>query len=143
MGQSRQLIVPGRFERLAEIAAFVTQAAREAGLNDDEAFHVEMAVDEACSNVIEHAYAIQPGDIDLACSCSAAGELEVVIRDTGQPFDPGEVPVPDVGALVDLDSLNEGGLGLYFMRKLMDEVRFEYVPGQGNRLTMLKRAKTS
>jgi anti-sigma regulatory factor (Ser/Thr protein kinase) len=48
---------------------------------------------------------------------------------------------PNVGAPPDLDSLNEGGLGLYFMRKLMDEVRFEYVPGQGNRLTMLKRAK--
>ena len=141
MGQPRQLMVPGRFERLTEIAAFVTQAAREAGLNDDEVFHVEMAVDEACSNVIEHAYATQTGDIDLACRCPAAGQLEVVIRDSGQPFDPAEVPAPNVGTPTDLDNLNEGGLGLYFIRKLMDEVRFEYVPGQGNRLTMLKRAK--
>ena len=143
MGQARQLMVPGRFERLTEIAAFVTQAAREAGLNDDEVFHVEMAVDEACSNVIEHAYATQTGDIDLACSCPAAGQFEVVIRDSGQPFDPGEIPVPNVGTPADLDNLNEGGLGLYFIRKLMDEVRFEYVPGHGNRLTMLKRAKTN
>jgi serine/threonine-protein kinase RsbW len=143
MEQPRQLIVPGQFERLTEIAAFVKQAAREAGLNDDEVFHVEMAVDEACSNVIEHAYATQTGNIDLACSCPADGQFEVVIRDSGQPFDPGEVPVPDVGPSADLDDLDEGGLGLYFMRKLMDEVRFEYVPGQGNRLTMLKRAKTN
>ncbi len=143
MGPSRQLIVPGRFERLTEIAAFVTHAAREAGLNDDEVFHVEMAVDEACSNVIEHAYATRAGDINLACSCPAAGQFEVVIRDSGQPFDPAEVPAPHVGTAADLDDLDEGGLGLYFMRKLMDEVRFEYVPGQGNRLTMLKRAKTS
>jgi anti-sigma regulatory factor (Ser/Thr protein kinase) len=142
MGQSQQLIVPGRFECLTEIAAFVTRAAREAGLNDDEVFHVEMAVDEACSNVIEHAYASQTGDIDLACTCPTAGQFEVVIRDSGQPFDPAEVPAPSVGTATDLDDLNEGGLGLYFMRKLMDEVRFEYVPGQGNRLTMLKRAKT-
>jgi serine/threonine-protein kinase RsbW len=143
MEQSQQLVVPGQFERLTEIAAFVTQAARKAGLNDDEVFHVEMAVDEACSNVIEHAYASKTGDIDLACTCPATGQFEVVIRDSGQPFDPGEIPVPNWGTPADLDNLNEGGLGLYFIRKLMDEVRFEYVPGQGNRLTMLKRAKTN
>jgi serine/threonine-protein kinase RsbW len=143
MEQPWQLIVPGRFERLTEIAAFVTQAAREAGLNDDEVFHVEMAVDEACSNVIEHAYATQTGNIDLACSCPVDGQFEIVIRDSGQPFDPAEIPVPNMSTSADLDDLDEGGLGLYFMRKLMDEVRFEYVPGQGNRLTMLKRSKTN
>jgi serine/threonine-protein kinase RsbW len=141
MGQSQQLIVPGRFERLIEIAAFITQAARAAGLNDDEVFHVEMAVDEACSNIIEHAYATQAGDIHLACTCPAAGQFEIVIRDSGQPFDPADVPPPQVDTPADLDNLNEGGLGLYFMRKLMDEVRFEFVPGQGNVLTMTKRAK--
>ena len=143
MGQSHQLIVPGRFERLTEIATFVTQAARAAGLNDDEVFHVEMAVDEACSNIIEHAYASQAGDIQLTCTCPVTGQFEVVIRDSGRPFDPAEVPPPNVNAPDELDNLNEGGLGLYFMRKLMDEVRFEYVPGQGNRLTMVKRAKTN
>ena len=141
MGQLEQLIVPGRFDRLTEIAAFVTQAARAAGLNDDEVFHVEMAVDEACSNIIEHAYAVQSGDINLACTCSTTGELEIVIRDSGQPFDPVEVPLPNTDAPADLDQLSEGGLGLYFMRKLMDDVRFEFVQGQGNTLTMIKRAK--
>jgi anti-sigma regulatory factor (Ser/Thr protein kinase) len=140
--QPRRLVVPGRFERLTEIAAFVTQAAHEAGLNDDEVFHVEMAVDEACSNIIEHAYAAQSGDIDLACRCPMAGQIEVVIRDIGPPFRPEEVSPPTVSAPVDLDNLNGGGLGLYFMRKLMDEVRFESVPGQGNTLTMLKRTKS-
>jgi anti-sigma regulatory factor (Ser/Thr protein kinase) len=143
MGQPRRLIVPGQFERLTEIAEFVTQAAHEAGLNEDEVFHVEMAVDEACSNIIEHAYAIQSGDIDLAWSCPAAGQFEVVIRDSGQPFDPADVPTANLGTPTDWATLNEGGLGLYFMRKLMDEVRFEYVPGQGNILTMIKRTKTN
>lgn len=142
MGESEQLIVPGRFECLTDIAAFVTQAARKAGLNDDEVFHVEMAVDEACSNIIEHAYASQTGDINLACTCPATGQFEVVIHDSGQPFDPAEVPEPQVGTPADLDDINAGGLGLYFMRKLMDEVRFEFVPGEGNVLTMTKRAKT-
>jgi len=142
MGRQQHLSVPGRFERLTEIAAFITQAAREAGLKDDEVFHVEMAVDEACSNIIEHAYAAQAGKIDLACRCPEAGQFEVVIRDTGQPFQPEAVAPSPLSVAADLDNLNQGGLGLYFMRKLMDEVRFEYVPGQGNTLTMLKRTKT-
>jgi len=142
MGQPQQLVVPGQFERLTEIAAFVTQAARAAGLNDDEVFHVEMAVDEACSNIIEHAYATRAGDIDLVCRSPVSGQFEVVIRDSGLPFDPAEIPLARVDAPADLDTLNEGGLGLYFMRKLMDEVRFECVPGQGNILTMTKCAKT-
>jgi serine/threonine-protein kinase RsbW len=142
MGQPRQLIVPGEFEHLTEIAAFITAVAREAGLNDDEVFHVEMAVDEACSNIIEHAYATQSGAINVSCSSSDAGQLQVVIRDTGKPFDPEEVPPPQMDVPPNLETLNEGGLGLYFMRKLMDEVRFEFVPGQGNILTMIKRAKT-
>jgi serine/threonine-protein kinase RsbW len=141
MEQPTRLIVPGQFNRLTEIAAFVTQSARRCGLNDDDVFHVEMAVDEACSNIIEHAYAAQAGDIEVACRCPVAGQFEVVLRDSGQPFDPEEVPMPNVGSPVDLDTLNEGGLGLYFMRKLMDEVRFESAPGHGNTLTMLKRAK--
>jgi serine/threonine-protein kinase RsbW len=141
MEQPARLIVPGQFDRLTEIAAFVTQAARTCGLNDDDVFHVEMAVDEACTNIIEHAYAAQAGDIEIACRCPVAGQFEVVLRDSGQSFDPEEVPTPKVGVPIDLDNLNEGGLGLYFMRKLMDEVRFESASGQGNILTMLKRAK--
>jgi serine/threonine-protein kinase RsbW len=141
MEQPVRLVVPGRFDRLTDIAAFVTQAARTCGLNDDEVFHVEMAVDEACSNIIEHAYVDCSGDIEIACRCPARGQFEVVLRDSGRPFDPEGVPVPEVGAVTDLDHLNEGGLGLYFMRKLMDEVRFESAPGQGNTLIMLKRTK--
>jgi serine/threonine-protein kinase RsbW len=141
MGQSRRLIVPGQFEQLAQIAEFVTRAAREAGLTDDDVFHVEMAVDEACSNIIEHAYADCSGDIDLACRSSAPGAFEITIHDLGRPFDPDVVGMPKIELPAELADLDEGGLGLYFMRKLMDEVRFEMVAGQGNTLTMTKRSK--
>jgi serine/threonine-protein kinase RsbW len=141
MGQAQHLTVPGRFECLSQIAEFVTQAARDAGLGDDDVFHVEMAVDEACSNVIEHAYADVSGDIELTCAAPEVGCLEVVIHDHGQPFDPDHVPQPRAGDDVNLEAMQEGGLGLYFMRKLMDDVRFEFQPGHGNTLTMVKRKK--
>jgi serine/threonine-protein kinase RsbW len=143
MGQPQRLTVPGQFEQLAQIAEFVTRAAREAGLTDDDVFHVEMAVDEACSNIIEHAYADCSGNIDLACTSSAQGVFEITIHDSGQPFDPDAVVMPQLDASADLEELNEGGLGLYFMRKLMDEVRFEMVAGQGNTLVMTKRSRHS
>jgi serine/threonine-protein kinase RsbW len=139
MGQAQRLTVPGRFEYLAQIAEFVTQAARGAGLTDDDVFHVEMAVDEACSNVIEHAYAGAAGEIELTCASPEQGRLEVVIHDRGRSFDPAAVLEPNVGAGASLDALQAGGLGLFFMRKLMDEVRFNFSPGCGNTLYMIKR----
>jgi len=141
MGQPRCLSVSGQFEQLMQIAEFVTQAAREAGLTDDDVFHVEMAVDEACSNIIEHAYADRSGDIDLICTSSKPGAFEITIHDSGRSFNPDGVAAPPLDVPADVDDLNEGGLGLYFMRKLMDEVRFEMVAGQGNTLTMTKRSK--
>ena len=141
MGQERHLTVPGRFESLAQIADFVTQAAREAGLNDDDVFHVEMAVDEACSNIIEHAYDQTKGNIELTCGVPEPGNLKIVIRDHGRPFNPEVVPPPNLGQTVDLEAMQAGGLGLYFMRKLMDDVRFEFRPERGNTLVMIKRSK--
>ena len=96
-----------------------------------------MAVDEACCNIIEHAYGGE-GRGDVECSCRVNDEgLTVTLRDRGRPFDPSGVPEPDLQA--DLEDRDVGGLGLYFMRKLMDEVRFEFTPGAGNALTMVKR----
>ncbi len=141
MGTTRRLTVPGRFEYLAQIAEFVTDAAREAGLSDDDVFHVEMAVDEACSNVIEHAYAEFVGDIELTCAVPEPGRLDIVIHDHGQAFDPDSIPEPNVNDGANLDAMQEGGLGLYFMRKLMDEVRFQFAPDHGNTLYMSKRHK--
>ena len=132
------LKVPGRFEYLARIADFVEAVTRDAGWNDDEIYRMQMAVDEACSNVIEHAYGPdEHGDIELSCCIEDKGDLVISIHDNGKPFDPTTVPEPPIGN--DLENLPEGGLGLYFMRKLMDEVTFHFDEHAGNVLTMVKR----
>ncbi len=134
----RQLVVPGRFKSLPQIADFIGQVAREAGLDEDNVFHVQMAVDEACSNIVEHAYgAHAQGDITLTCHFEPESDFVVEIHDTGLPFDPNSVPDPPLG--VALEDLPEGGLGLYFMRKLMDALHFEFDAQLGNTLTMVKR----
>lgn len=132
-----RLRVPGRYDQLAVIADFVGDAARDAGLDDDEVFHVQVAVDEACTNIIEHAYGGEDrGEITLHCQ-GRDGDFVVTIHDQGAPFDPSAVPEPQFNG--SLEGLWEGSFGLYFIRRLMDEVHFHFDPVAGNRLTLVKR----
>jgi serine/threonine-protein kinase RsbW len=133
------LITAGRPDQLCEISEFVVQAARRAGLNEKDVFYVQTAVDEACANIIEHAYEGQEGGhIRLNC-CWTEDTFTVTIQDRGSPFDPEAVPPPNLSD--NLDARGVGGLGLYFMRQMMDEVCFEFDDQAGNTLTMVKRIK--
>jgi serine/threonine-protein kinase RsbW len=132
---------PGRFDSLTAINKLVTRVAEFAGLNPKAVYAVQMAVDEACTNIIEHAYGGEDrGPIE--CTCRVNGDtLTVVLSDYGCPFDPSSIPRPDLRA--NLDERSAGGLGVFFMRELMDQVCFESRAGSGNRLTLIKRRKTA
>ena len=134
-----ELTVDGRLESLATIADFVIKAAQASSLNDKATFEVQMAVDEACTNVIKHGYGEEEekAKVALCCEC-AEGDFVVTIRDHGQPFDPDAVPPPDTTCC--LDKRPDRGLGLFFMRQLMDEVSFHF-DAEGNELTMVKRIR--
>ena len=135
------MVFPGRFDSLSKISRFVTSAARTAGLNSAAVYAVEMAVDEACTNIIEHAYGGESrGDIECTCQVEG-GELTVTLRDYGRPFDLSSVPEPDISAC--LEERREGGLGLFLIRKLMDEVHFRFTPDSGNILTLVKRKEST
>lgn len=136
MSRKYELKVTSEPENLARIAEFITDSARTLGLGEDEVFAVEMAVDEACANVIEHAYGGEPGgSIEITCALEA-DRFEVTIHDYGEAFDPEKVPCPDT--CCSLEEREVGGLGVYFMKTLMDEVRFEFDSSKGNTLTMTK-----
>jgi serine/threonine-protein kinase RsbW len=140
-GTSQTLTFPGRFDSLAAISEFVARAAEAADLDERAVYAVQMAVDEACSNIIEHAYGGE-GRGAIECTCRVHDDgLTVVLRDYGRIFDPTSVPEPDLDA--SLEERTQGGLGLYFMRQLMDEVHFEFTPNSGNVLTMVKRREAA
>ena len=125
------------FDNLDEIREFVGEEARQVGFSDKEIYSIQLAADEASTNIIEYAYAgVEDGKIDIDCS-AADGGLKIVMRDRGKPFDPSSVPEPNVKA--DLSERKIGGLGIYLMRKLMDEVTYESSTEGGNVLTMVKR----
>jgi serine/threonine-protein kinase RsbW len=136
MDTEQTLVFPGQFKSLAAISEFVGRAAEAAGLDQRAVYAVQMAVDEACTNIIEHAYGGQGrGDIEITWRVSP-DKLTVILHDYGRPFDPTGVPPPDLEA--SLEDRNGRGLGLHFMRRLMDEVKFEFAPDSGNVLTMVK-----
>jgi anti-anti-sigma factor len=132
------LTVSSSLDALSEISDFVVGAARAAGMDDHAVWEVQLAVDEAATNIILHAY----GDHALEGPITVRTELKngefiVCLQDNGVPFDPETVPTPDLTSPV--EERRTGGLGLYLMRKLMDRVEFEFDPGGTNLLTMAKR----
>ena len=131
-----ELSVSSDLDNLARIGQFIVDTTRALSLSGDDSFAVEMAVDEACANVMEHAYDGKPdGTIDVTCYIEE-DRFVVTIRDQGEPFDPTSVPCPDTAS--PLKDREIGGLGLHFMRTLMDEVQFEFDTPEGNVLRMSK-----
>jgi anti-sigma regulatory factor (Ser/Thr protein kinase) len=128
-----------KFEYLDEIREFVGGIAREGGFSDKDVYNIQLATDEAASNIIEHAYEKVSGGI-LELSCGMRGDaIMIILVDRGESFDPSEVPLPDLKA--DLSDRKIGGLGIFLLRKLMDEVHYEPRPDKSNVLTMIKRKR--
>jgi serine/threonine-protein kinase RsbW len=137
MSSTQKLTVTGDFSNLVQIADFVSQAATQAGLDDRACYAVQTAVDEACTNIIEHAYGGEgKGKIQLSCQIQAEGLL-VTIFDQGIPFDPEQVPELDTKA--PLAERSRRGMGLFFIHKLMDRVEYKFNTSKGNQLILFKR----
>jgi len=133
-------VFAGRLANLQEISQFVTQAAKDAGLDDSAVYAVQLAVDEAATNVIEHSYGgDDKGDIKITCQNISEG-FKVIMVDHGRPFTPEPVKKPNLNQ--PLEDIQPRGLGLYFMHQVMDEVKFEFSPKLGNKVTMIKRVKS-
>jgi len=135
-GKRFELEVDSKLESLSIVNDSITRVLKGIGAGERSIFEVQMAVDEACTNIIQYAYPEQKGTITLTCKL-VNDEFTVTIRDRGKPFDPSSVPAPDLHA--DVDRRRVGGLGIYFMRKMMDEVSYNSHTEGGNELTMRKK----
>jgi anti-sigma regulatory factor (Ser/Thr protein kinase) len=137
MDSSKTCSFPAVCASLEAISLQVRDAAQVAGLNDDAVYAIQLAVEEACDNIIEHAYGKNmAGDIECTCDATSEG-LVVTLRDHGSPFNPDSVPLPDLDS--PLEERDAGGLGLHFIRKLTDDFCFQFDAEQGNVLMLFKR----
>lgn len=118
------------------ILAFVRSAAEQWGLDERDCAHVELAVEEAASNVIHHAFgADEVATFDVTCR-RAAGGIEVRIRDQGMPYDPTIVPEYQPG--VPLEDQTGVGLGGFLIKQFVDEYEFRNLGPEGKELRLLK-----
>lgn len=137
LGRTLTLTVPSATENLALIREFVANVGSQAGLGDDDVAKLELAVDEACANVIEHAHGHDSNKEVTVRATFDTVTLRIEVVDEGEGFDPTVVPALPVEQMV--HDRRTGGLGLRVMKSLMDEVSYEIVPGERNRLRLLKR----
>lgn len=127
---------PGNYKSLEAISEFTIQQAKQADFTPKEVYAIQTAVDEACANIIDHAYGGENiGNIKIKISEIENG-LQIVLQDEGEPFDPTDVPEPDITS--PLEIRKERGLGIFFMRQLMDKVLFTFSKKEGNTLTLIK-----
>jgi serine/threonine-protein kinase RsbW len=123
---------------LERVSEFVLDMARDARLSEKDTDHVQMAIDEAVTNVMEHAYNGRAGGrIDIECRVTAR-VMHIEIRDQGDPFDPDTIREPNIHSPLSERAI--GGLGVFFMRKLMDKVEFSR-DRRGNITRMTKKLK--
>lgn len=119
----KELKVKSSTDNLELIRSFTRSSALNYGFNDEIIDKIILAVDEACTNVIKHAYKYSPeGDIIINIKASN-NKFTISITDYGKDFDPSLVPDPDIKKYYQQHKV--GGLGIYLMKKLMDEVNYK------------------
>jgi serine/threonine-protein kinase RsbW len=121
---------------LAAFRDFIARTGKQIGIDEKTVFDLQLAVDEAATNVIQHGYAgMNPGSLMLEVHPHRS-DLQLVLTDFGHPFEPIDPGAPDVDAL--LESRPTGGFGLYFIYQAMDDVEY-YSDEEGNHLVLVKK----
>ena len=130
------LRVPSQTDNLELIREFVSKIAAKVGFGEDDINKIELAIDEACTNVVKHAYTGKKGNsIGIAIKLDY-DRFIVIVTDTGKGFDISKIRTPDMKEY--LAEMRVGGLGLYLIHSLMDEVHFDLHPGIKNEVKMVK-----
>lgn len=122
--------------QLGAIREFVAEASRSLGAGERVVLDLQLAVDEICSNSVRHGYGGRGGLLEVTVE-RAGQSIKVVVRDWGRAFDPELIPDPEFD--IPLEERSLGGLGLFIVRRVMDDVRFEFDENRGNSVTMVKQ----
>ena len=139
--QKYKLKIPSITENLQMIREFVLKIAAKTGFNEETQEQIALAVDEACTNVIKHAHnhdAHRLMDIQIQTD---AQKMKITITDKGRGFDITKLKDPDVEKFI--RESRHGGLGIYLIKTLMDEVDYEFNPGVKNQVQLTKYIQKS
>ena len=123
-------------DQIPQIKDFIGEIMKEGGFCHREVLEVQLAVEEACTNIVLHAYGVRTGFIYVSVSIEK-DRLRIMIEDDGFPFDPTRHLTLHRTKSKDVDG-PVGGWGIGLIRKLTDEITYERLPGK-NILCLVKK----
>ena len=139
--KTKKLTVKSKTENLSIIRDFIKTTTAEAGVASDVVENIILAVDEACTNIIKHAYNSFPDGEIIIKTKSTLSRFVVSITDHGKSFEPETIPEPDLQKYYRQKRV--GGLGMYLMKTLMDDVKYISIPGKYNEVMLSKNIEAA
>lgn len=131
----REIRITNELDEITVLTTFVEELCSELSLSAETTMHINLALEEAVSNVIMYAYPEgEQHEITLE-AIATENQLIFLLSDNGQSFDP--TNVPDVDLTIPAEERAIGGLGIFLIRSIMNEVTYQRL-GNENRLTMKK-----
>lgn len=133
------ITVPGTTESLSILRAFVMGTARRAGLSEVEAGKLEIAVCEACANIVEHAYGVggaRAAKIVVRLSLHANRIVITIVDESKESHPVNQMEIVTLEEFI--KSNRKRGLGTYIIRKFVDKVEHTFSPRRGNTLRLTK-----
>lgn len=135
MDQTFEISIGSAVSEIPAVSIRLDGAMKAAGFSQEAILDTQLAVEEAITNVIVHGYKKPGGVIAISCRVTR-NRAEIQLADSAPPFNPLSLPEPDIDAGVDERQI--GGLGIYLLRQVMDEISYRYEDGK-NILVLVKQ----
>ena len=135
MDQSFEMTIGSDIGEIPAVSERLEGAMASHRFGPDEILDTQLAVEEVITNIIVHGYQKAGCTIHLSCRFTR-NQIEIQLADSAPPFNPLSVPEPELDG--DIDKRGIGGLGIYLVRRVMDEISYRYEDGN-NILTLVKR----
>ena len=139
MAETFRITRAAQLEALKDFRTFLKEhCAGKTGVDDQVLYDLQLAGDEACTNIITHGYAdMDPGSIIMDLEI-APEQITITLTDFGHAFEPGNTPTPDVNAPIHEREL--GGFGLFFIQQSVDQMDYK-VTEDGNQMILIKQLR--
>lgn len=132
----KSIILANDISELSNLTAFIDEVGEAFSLAPDVVFNLNLVIEEAVVNVINYAYPKEEHQYIYLSAKLHEDSIVLVLTDTGKEFDPTLAPEADI--TLSAEEREIGGLGIFLIRQIMNEVRYERIDGK-NVLTLEKK----
>ena len=132
----KSIILANELSEISKLNDFIEDIGNEFSLTPDVVFNLTLVLEEAVVNVINYAYPKEDHESIYLSAKMQDGSIIFVLSDSGKEFDP--TMAPDADVTLSAEDRQIGGLGIFLIRQIMNEVRYERIDGK-NVLTLEKK----